>query len=181
VQELLAHYLFHWTSEKAIWLGGHTLSWDARCAGIYAGFGCALLLQFFWYQRRITLPPWPILAMAAGFSLPMFIDVGTVAYGLRLASNPIKYLTGAWFGISFCCILFPAVAQFNRQRKPRLQLNFVRFSLILAIGSAVSYLTHWNHPIAFYLLEALAWLGFSGLVLLLLAGLLYSLWPPQPS
>lgn len=111
----------------------------------------------------------------------MFVDVGTVAYGLRQASNPIKHLTGAWFGISFCCILFPAVAQLGRQCKPRLPLNVTRFSSILAIGLAVSSLTHWNRPASFYLLETLAWLGFSGLILLLLTGLLYTLWPSKPS
>lgn len=172
MHELLARYLFHWTPERAIWLGGQTLSWDARCAGIYAGFGVALLSQLACCRRRSTLPSWSLLALAAAFSLPMFLDVATTSYNLRPAQNGIKYLTGVWFGGSFCMVLYPTVAQFFGARPQAAPLSSKLFLQNIILGSTVSCLTLWNHLMSFYLLESLSWFGFIGLAFLMLAGLL---------
>lgn len=178
MHELLARYLFHWTPERAIWLGGQTLSWDARCAGIYAGFGVALLFQLVCCRRRSMLPSWPLLALAAAFSLPMFLDVATTSYHLRPAQNNIKHLTGVWFGISFCTVLFPAVMQLLKSTQTDTKPGLKQFFITLTAGTSFSSLTLWHHPISFYLLESLSWLGFTGLALLIFAGLFASLWHP---
>jgi len=78
VLELLARYLLHWTPERAIWLGGQTLSWDARCAGIYAGFGIALLVQLIWHchvkscRRGHLWPRRQLFVCHSSLTLPPF-------------------------------------------------------------------------------------------------------------
>lgn len=171
--ELLARYIFHWLPEKAIWLGGQTLSWDARCAGIYAGFGIALLFHLLYRRHQCTLPSWTLLATAAVLSLPLFVDVTTIHYALRPPDNTIRHLTGVLFGISFCSLLYPAVALLaGRQADSSDRLTPARLLMLAVAGAAVSLLTRYDHPFSFYLLESLAWTGFIGLAGLICRGIL---------
>lgn len=170
MQEFLARYLFHWSPERAIWLGGHTLSWDARCAGIYAGFGITLVF-FLLDQRHSKAPLRTTMTAAALLSLPMLLDVATVHYQIRLPHNSLRHLTGLLFGIAFCCLLFPAVRHLATGSILPEQSHFKTLVITIVLGSAISSLTHLNHPASFYLLETLSWLGFSGLSLLISSGL----------
>src|SRR6185503_1255622 len=95
VTGILDAVLLHWTPEKAIWIGDLTLPWDARCAGIYIGFGVGTLFHLIVEARANRLPPLPALLFFAGLLAPLFIDVGTAQLGLRSASNDWRLLTGA--------------------------------------------------------------------------------------
>lgn len=173
--ETLARYLFHWTPERAIWLGGQTLSWDARCAGIYAGFGITLLLHLLLYRQVQKQPPRSVLVAAAVLVLPFIFDVITTRYGLRPPVNAIKHLTGAWFGCVFCCLLYPTVRRLMHADREAPSPTLRSLALMAAASAALSGLTQWDHRMAYYLLESLAWLGFGGLGLLMMCGLVLSL------
>lgn len=175
MEALLARYLLHWTPDRAIWLGGQTLSWDARCAGIYVGFGLALLFHLLRYRQIQKLPPRPVLSAAAVLLLPFVVDVVTTRYGLRPPVNAIKHLTGAWFGAVSCCLLYPAVRQLAHRDNHSPPLTLHSLMLLATATTATSALTQWDHRISYYLLESLAWLGFGGLGLLIAGGLLFSL------
>ncbi len=177
MQELLARYLLHWTPERAIWLGGQTLSWDARCAGIYAGFGIALLVQLIWHCHVKKLPPWSLMATTAAFCLPLFIDVATVRYGLRPPVNTIKHLTGVWFGSAFCCLLYPAVSHLTTSNRHSAPFSLRSLAILMAVATAISSLANWDRPLSYYLLESLAWFGFSGLAILAASGIILIIKP----
>lgn len=169
--ETLARYLFHWTPERAIWLGGHTLSWDARCAGMYAGFGCALLFQLCFHRHPKTVPPRPVMAAAVLFLLPLFADVASIHYGMRIPLNGIKHLTGVWFGCAGGCLLYPAVAHLTISRNQSAPLSMPSLAMLTAAATALSTLTRWDQPASYYLLESLSWIGFIGLLLLIAKGI----------
>ena len=173
MQDLLAQYLFHWTPERAIWLGENTLSWDARCAGIYAGVGSALLFHLLVCRVQFKLPSRPVMVTAAVLVLPMFIDVFTIHFHLRPAINGLRHLTGVLFGISFCSLLYPAVGQMvaSPEAANAGGLTLRKFLVLAVLGSLFSFFTQWDRLFSYYLLESLSWAGFVGLVALVGTGL----------
>lgn len=175
--EILERYFFHWTPERAIWLGGIPLSWDGRCAGIYAGFAIALLFQSLFCRGEKRLPPLALVATAAVLSLPMFIDVLTIHFQLRTPANSIRHLTGTLFGISFCCLLYPAARQLATRSGKSLPSSWPQILLIYVAGTGFSALTLWNNAISYYLLESLSWVGFTGMAITISAGLFRLLFP----
>lgn len=180
MRELLAHYLFHWTPDRAIWLGGQTLSWDARCAGIYAGFGIALSYHLLFRRLHAQLPSRSLMTTAAVVSLPMFIDVTVIHFELHAPSNLLRHLTGLWFGLAFCCLLYPAILQvagFGAASAASGSADRRRLLLLAAIGSAASALSLVDRLPVYYLLEGLAWLGLGGLTSLIGIGVLSLLRP----
>lgn len=180
MRELLAQYLFHWTPDRAIWLGGQTLSWDARCAGIYAGFGIALIYHLLFRRLHAQLPSRSLLTTAAVVSLPMFIDVTGIQFELHAPSNLIRHLTGLWFGVAFCCLLYPAIQQIAGLGRPSAAAassDRRRLLLLTAAGSAASALTTVDRLPFYYLLEGLAWFGLGGLASLIGIGVFSLLRP----
>jgi uncharacterized membrane protein len=176
MEELLAQYLFHWTPERAIWLGGKTLTWDARCAGIYAGFCTTLLFHLLFRRNNSKLPSWSVLAAVAVLILPMFIDVISIHFQLRPPINALRHLTGLFFGISFCSVLYPAVRQMVGSRIPSGDGGLVLRHLLLIVvsGSLFSAFTQWDRLFSYYLLESLSWGGCIGLAVLVVSGLVGS-------
>ena len=173
MSEVLNTLLFHWVPSKALYIGGRSLSWDARCAGIYAGFASALLVHLLVARKAGTLPAPPLL-LVGGFSfLPMFVDLYTLDRGIRAASNDVKYLTGALFGSSLCLFLYPAFTVALRRvagRGPGIDSAW-KLSLI-HLGVAAAVLTRLADTLpAFFLLEGMAWLGMSALGLIVAAGM----------
>ncbi len=171
MHDFLLKYLYHWTPERAIWLGGETLTWDARCAGIYAGFAVALFFSLIISRNQSGLPPLPVLVTAVVLTLPMFIDLLTINLHFRVANNSIRHLTGLFLGISFCSFLYPAVRQLFPVTKTSVVITIPLFLLLYLIGATVSSLTLLDSLFSYYLLETLDWIGFSGLAILILTGL----------
>lgn len=171
MRELLAQYIFHWTPERAIWLGGKTLTWDARCAGIYAGICIALLFHLMLLRNNSKLPPRSVLTAAAVLVLPMFVDVVTIHFQLRQPSNSVRHLTGLLFGVSFCSVLYPAVRQLLGASCPVTGLRIRLLLLLASVGALTSSLTLWDRLFSYYLLEFLSWGGFVGLAALIASGL----------
>lgn len=106
-KELFQIYFFHWLPEKAIYIGGHSLPWDARCSGLYVGMGFGLLWSLVTAKKSCRLPRFSILSILLILFLPMCLDITTLYLSYRLPSNDIRYLTGIFFGSSFCMVLFP--------------------------------------------------------------------------
>ena len=122
--ELLNTYFLHWSPEKALWIGAHTLSWDARCAGIHIGFGIGVLCHLLLDRRASRLPRLSILALAGLLFIPLFLDVFTVELGLRAPSNDWRFLTGLMFGEALSVFLFPAFVMLTvAKRRERAALS----------------------------------------------------------
>lgn len=119
MSDILNTFIFHWEPSKAVWIGWHTLSWDARCSGIYIGFGAGVLYQIVVSRKRAGLSGAGHLALNAALMLPLFIDVFTVRYELRLPSNDIRYATGLLFGEAFSAYLYPAFMIINGRAEGR--------------------------------------------------------------
>ncbi len=93
-------------------LGGTNLPFDARMAGIYGGVLTTLaFLVARGRWRAIRLPPWPILALIAGFVALMGLDgVNSTLqdFGLPFAYEPdnrLRLATGLLMGVALGLLL----------------------------------------------------------------------------
>lgn len=168
MEEFLRQYLFHWTPQKAIFIGGHSMAWDARCSGIYTGLGIGLFHLFLTGRRSKYLPPWPILCLCAFMFLPLFIDLVTVRGGLREPSNDIRFLTGILFGGAFIACLYPAFVSFvlTNVRKEAAISSFTRYAAYLLTGISAFLLKQADGMIAFVVLNSFSFIGFGGLAVI---------------
>ncbi len=164
--EFLGTYLFHWVPSKAIWIGGHTLSWDARCAGIYAGFCISSLCLLAARRDLRSLVSAGPLAFAFLFAAPLFVDVF-----LRIPSNESRFLTGLLFGTALSLGLVPAVSVLVGAGGGRAGKRHWLFGLLLALDLASFYAKDADSEIAWLALETACALGFLGLLGVLSAGL----------
>lgn len=171
MRELLDAYLFHWTPERAIWIGGHTLSWDARCAGIYAGFALGAAWQLATSWRAWRVPGLATLISVGLFALPLFADVLSLMLGLRAPSNDVRFLTGLLFGGALSIALLPAVLSLAGFGASAPRPRALRFAPLLAGVAALFLLESWDHALAFALIEGLCYAGCLMLAALLAAGL----------
>ena len=163
--EFLNTYIFHWLPSRAIWIAGHTLSWDARCAGIYIGFGIGVLYHLVTDRKAKNLPPLPILITSTFLFFPLFIDVFAISYGFREPSNDIRYLTGLLFGMAFSVYLFPPFIMLSHDRAhdhPAIN-SFYRFALLLIFIVGAFFLKAWNTKLSYVILESLSFAGFASL------------------
>lgn len=175
--DLVDTYLLHWSPPKAIWIAGSTLSWDARCAGIYAGFAVGVLFHFFRAARSNRLPPSPLLAAAMLLAVPLFADVSSIALGLREASNDWRFATGILFGQALSAFVFPALVTLSgKAAGGRAALaGAASFAAFLLIALAVFLAKSVPLYAAYVLLESLAVFGCASLVCMLGAGVALSL------
>jgi uncharacterized membrane protein len=172
VAEFFNTWFFHWVPAKAIWIGGHTLSWDARCAGIYAGFGAGVLCRFAISHGRGRKPSAPLLALGVLFMLPLFADVLSLFLGYRLPSNDVRFLTGLLFGGGLSACLVSALAFLLR---PGAAADWAPgtgsfFALIAGASAAVFLLKDWDSIAAYGLIEALCLFGCLSLAAILAVG-----------
>jgi uncharacterized membrane protein len=159
--------------EKAIWIGGHTLSWDARCSGIYIGVGIGVLYQLIVCIKAMYLPRPSILLFAGVLFIPLFLDVFTVQYGVRQASNDLRFLTGLLFGQALSIYLYPAfirLAVAVGREKAAID-SWYKFAGLLVITAGAFLTKYFQHLAAYYILELLAVFG----CLSLFAGIIWSL------
>ncbi|MDP2279840.1 MAG: DUF2085 domain-containing protein [Nitrospirota bacterium] len=165
MSEFLNTYIFHWLPSRAIWIAGHTLSWDARCAGIYIGFGIGVLYHLVTDRKAKNLPPLPILITSTFLFFPLFIDVFAISYGFREPSNDIRYLTGLLFGMAFSVYLFPPFIMLSHDRAhdhPAIN-SFSIFTLLLIFIAGAFFLKAWNTTLSYVILESLSFAGFASL------------------
>ena len=91
------HFFCHGIASHSFFIGGVAMPICARCTGIYAGLLLGVLLS------SIASSVAPRLAWRFFFLclLPMWIDGGTQALGLRVSNNPLRFFTGIAFGAAF--------------------------------------------------------------------------------
>jgi uncharacterized membrane protein len=172
---VLDSLLFHWAPSKALYIGGRALSWDARCAGIHAGFAAALVVHLIVARRARSLPPRSLLLTAGVLSfLPMLVDLLTVAGGMRAPSLDVKYLTGLLFGSGLCLALYPASLVVMRGAvAPGAGIDSPRRLALVYLGVAAAFLARITDTLpAFALLEGMAWIGMGASGVMLAAGAL---------
>ncbi len=172
--ELINTYIFHWVPEKAMYVGGYSLIWDARCAGIYTGFGVGLVWMFLVGRKNKNLPPWPILLVNAFLFGPIFIDLVSIWIGLRNTSNNIRYLTGILFGGAFSVYLYPAfITLVFPGGENRASLNsLARYGIFLFAVISAFFVKEMDNIIIFVALSGLSFIGFGGLIVILLISLM---------
>lgn len=168
----LNKYIFHWVPEKAIWIGGHTLSWDARCSGIYIGFGIGALYHLLISKKKAGFPSFAVAVLKAVFLLPLFVDVFTITSGFRIPSNEIRYITGLLFGEAFSWIVFPAFAILahatTAHDAERNSSGDMRGAISILIVIVMAFiLKFWDSVISYIILEALSVFGFLSLFTIL--------------
>jgi uncharacterized membrane protein len=171
VAEFFNTWLFHWVPAKAIWIGGHTLSWDARCAGIYAGFGAGVLCQLAVGRGGLRRPSVRLLTVGILFMSPLFVDVLSLFLGYRAPSNDVRFLTGLLFGGGLSACLVSALAFLLRPGVA----GGVRgagnlFVLIAGASASVFLLKTWDSIVAYAILETLCMFGCLSLALVLAVG-----------
>lgn len=170
--EFLDIYLFHWMPEKAIWIGGHTLSWDARCSGIYIGFGIGILYHLLLSKNAKNLPPLTILLTISLLFIPLFMDVVTVKYGIRQPSNDLRFLTGLLFGQALSVYLYPAFITLTVAtgcEKAAID-SWYKFVGLLVITAGAFWVKSLQHIAAYYVLEMLAVFGCLSLFAIIILG-----------
>jgi uncharacterized membrane protein len=160
--------------EKAIYIGGHSLIWDARCAGIYIGFGVGLVWMFLVGRKNKNLPPWPILLVNTFLFSPIFIDLISIWIGLRDPSNDIRYLTGILFGGAFSVYLYPAFITlvFSDGQNHATINSFTKYGVFLFVSIVTFFVKEIDNIVIFVALSGLSFIGFGGLVVILLVGLM---------
>jgi uncharacterized membrane protein len=169
-------YVFHWIPAKAIWIGGHTLSWDARCSGIYIGFGTGLAWHLTANRKIAALPPWPLLVINLLFFLPLFIDVLTIYSGIRMPSNDLRYLTGLFFGMALSVVVYPAfIIATHWASRGASSLSPRIFITLVALIFGAFFMKSWDSWIAYGILEVLAISGFVSLFSMLVSGAIKTL------
>lgn len=174
IRELLTFWIFHWCPEKAICIGDHTLLWDARCAGIYAGFGAAVAWALLRSRVGSRLPATRLLLAVTALFLPFALDVLTLSLKMRAPSNEIRFLTGILFGAAFTCYVFPssvAVLFPGRTTPPPIINSIGEYGSFILIFIAVYSAKALAHEAVFQIMNALTIFGFVALVSMLAASL----------
>ena len=139
----------------------HTLSWDARCSGIFIGFGTGTLWHLGVNRRTAALPAWPALAVNWLLFLPLFIDVVTIQSGIRQPSNDRRYRTGLFFGTALNIVLCPAFIMAVCKAAGEVSgLSPRGFVALTASALGAFFLKGWDSWAAYAFLEALAVSGF---------------------
>lgn len=169
-QETFAVYVLHWVPEKAIYIGGHSLPWDARCSGIYVGIGFGFVWLLFTAIRCCKLPKLPILCLNTIMFLPMIVDITTLWFKLRAPSNDIRYLTGLMFGSSLSMYAYPvfvSILSSNSHEKSCIDTHkkYVFFLISLVL---VFFLKSLDNNASFLISYGLAVFGFVGIFTILL-------------
>jgi len=170
MEDFLNQYIFHWTAEKAIFINGHPLLWDARCAGIYVGFGIGIIYLFLSGRKHKNLPPLPILIANTFMLMPMFIDLISIWIGMRTPSNDTRYLTGILFGGAISIYIYPAfvVLVLSSGQDQAVIGSLVKYGLFLFLSLGGYFIKNIDRYSIFVSLNSLSIFGFLCLLFLLL-------------
>lgn len=175
-RDFLTIWIFHWCPEKAIYIGGHTLLWDARCAGIYTGFGISLAWALVRSRVGINLPSKRLLLVISGMFLPFALDVLSLILKIREPSNEIRFLTGILFGAAFNCYVFPCsltVLWPRSNARPPIIASTGEYSLFLLILIASYLAKAVDYSVVFQIMNAITIFGFCSLVLILSTSIIF--------
>jgi uncharacterized membrane protein len=174
IREFVAFWIFHWCPEKAIYISGHPLLWDARCAGIYTGFGAAVAWALLTSKVVGGLPSKRLLIAITGMFFPFALDVLSLFLRIREPSNEIRFLTGILFGAAFSCYVLPSSMSvlFPRHKTQPIIESISEYSILLLVLIEVYLAKALPFTAVFYVMNAISIFGFSALVLLLTASIL---------
>lgn len=172
LSEFLNIYIFHWVPEKALYIGGHSFLWDARCAGIYIGFGIGLLYLLIAGRKDKDLPPRHILLINTLMFLPMFIDLISIWVGFRAPSNAMRYLTGILFGGALSIYLYPAFISlvFSGGRNHSAINSIIKYGIFLFAGITAFFVKRIDSMVVFIVLSSLSLVGFISFIVMVLIG-----------
>lgn len=167
---MFAYLFLHWVPEKAIYVGGHTLPWDARCAGIYLGFGLALAWTLVGGSKKVIISRLPILALNTIMLVPLCLDVLSLILKLRYPSNEIRYLTGIFFGSALCIYLYSAliILIFKNNQRDSLLHSYLSYSLFISLQITVFFFIKLHSSYAYWATLSLAIFGFAALYIILI-------------
>jgi len=170
ITALFDKYLFHWTPSKALWIGGYTLLWDARCSGIYIGFGISIIYHFFCNWRTSAFPPPFVFFISFVMIATLPIDVATIVLGVRAPSNDIRFLTGLLFGASVCVFLYPSFIMLTSKNIQSVSALSTCQKMLLhyMIVASTLIILKWNNIFSYALLSGLSIFGFFCLVVMLI-------------
>ncbi len=156
--------------EKTLWIGGNALLWDARCAGIYIGFGIGTIYHLLYCRKVQALPPLNIIIFSALMLTALPLDVLTVTFHWREASNDFRFMTGLLWGSAVCVFLYPAFLVLTGKKIPaRSALPALRNALLYYLSAAAAaLLAKWNNIFSYALLFALSLFGFVSLAVMLI-------------
>lgn len=167
-------YIFHWVPEKAIYISGQSLPWDARCAGIYTGFGIGLIYLLLTGRKDRNLPRLSILIINTFMFIPIFIDLLTIWISMREPSNDIRYLTGILFGGALSIYLYPAFISlaFSDNQNSTSINSFTKYGIFLFLSTTAFFVKVIDSIVVFIILTSLSVLGFGGLIVILSIGII---------
>ena len=123
------------------------------------------------------LPPLPILlSITLLFVMPLFLDVGTVSFGIRQPSNNLRFLTGLLFGQALSVYIYPAFITLSVAKAcERSAIDSWRKVIGLTVVAAGAFwLKSLQHVVTFYILETLAVVGCLSLFAVIVWGLFKS-------
>lgn len=168
VPETFQRLVLHWTPDRALYIGGHTHPWDARCAGIYAGIGAGLVWLLCAHRRAGKIPPLPIAACALLLGSLLFVDVATLWAKLRAPSNEIRYLTGILFGGNLLLFVYPAfVSLVLRRPGGPVMESWKAYLVYVAFLAGVYFFKSLDTSFAWWTSVSLSVFGFVGIIFLL--------------
>lgn len=156
-----------------MWIGEYTLLWDARCSGIYIGFGISVIYHLVYNWRTSALPPPVVIFFNAVMLAALPLDVLTIVLGLREPSNDIGFLTGLLFGAAVCVFLYPSFVVLTRKNiqavsaLPSLQKALLHYLIV----ASAAIMVKWDNPFFYVFLSVLSIFGFLSLVAMLMIGL----------
>lgn len=168
IWEALNPFIFHWVPEKAVNIGGQSLLWDARCAGIYIGIGVGLLWHGVIAPTSSLLPSRSVRRLIWAMLLPMVLDLLSIIASLREPSNNVRLATGIVFGGAFIALVYPALASLCvRQGRDVSAFGGMTSLVSFEAVSGVPVVLIWTDATsAFYIVQALAFIGFAGLLVI---------------
>ena len=106
------HLVCHQETAKLVHIFGTTTLLCARCTGIYIG-GLLGAFTLLFYRGNINFPTKYLLYS----SLPMFLDVGLVMFGVYKYSKTIAFLTGILLGSVGIVYLIELIEKFLSQNR----------------------------------------------------------------
>lgn len=107
-----------------------------RCSAMYTGYCISYI--FIWLTGRLSsrnFPPKKVIIPGIFLSSLMFLDVGTVLFGLREGANDIRMITGFLAGASFTFLTVPIINRLMGKSRDERRVDGVKpYLYILSIN-----------------------------------------------
>lgn len=163
--EFFHAYVFHWVPQKAIYINGKALLWDARCCGIYSGYAFGIIWHIITAKQCNSLPSHRIVLISLLLCSSMFLDIGLNYLALKNPSNFIRFITGIAFGNFLSIFLYPIlINSFSRAPQYHTAFNSIYHYLShIAICASLSLLIRLDYFAVFAFYQFITLFGFIAL------------------